>query len=74
MLEITAHVVLTCRNILADTHSSPLFAVMVDETTGKSNNEQLMLLLQWNTKDFVVLEELLASKVCLNWMHRALSI
>ena len=59
MLEIMSHAVL--RNILDDIRSSPFFAVMVDETTDKSNNEQLTMVLRWPwvTEDFVVSEEFL---------------
>ena len=57
MLEIMSHAVL--RNILDDIRSSPFFAVMVDETTDKSNNEQLTMVLRWVTEDFVVSEEFL---------------
>lgn len=57
ILEIMAHRVL--RNILEDIHKSPFLAVMVDETTDKSNKEQLTLVIRWVSKDFVVSEEFL---------------
>ena len=47
----------TLRKILEDIHSSPSVAVMVDETTDKSNKEQLTLVLRWINEDFVMSEE-----------------
>ena len=57
MLELMAHSVL--RRILANIHSSLFLAVMVDETTDKSNKEQLTLVVRWITEDFIVSEEFL---------------
>ena len=57
MLQIMAHHVL--RKILEKIHSSPFLAVMVDETTDKSNKEQLTLVVRWIGEDFVVSEEFL---------------
>ena len=45
------------RKIFKNTHSSPFVAVMVDQTTDKSNKEQLTLVLRWISEDFVVFEE-----------------
>ena len=55
MLELMAHHAL--REILENIHSSPFIVVMVDETTDKSNKEQLTLVLRWINEDFVVSEE-----------------
>ena len=57
ILELMAHHVL--RRILKDVHRSPFLSVMVDETTDKSNKEQLTLVVRWITEDFVVSEEFL---------------
>jgi len=57
MLEMMAHRVL--RQILEEIHSSPFLAVMVDETTDKSNMEQLTLVVRWISDDFEVSEEFL---------------
>ena len=57
MLELMAHTVL--RKILKAIHSSPFLAVMVDETTDKSNREQLTLVIRWVNQDFLVSEEFL---------------
>ena len=57
ILEIMAHRVL--RNILEDIHKSPFVAVMVDETTDKSNKEQLTLVIRWVSKELIVSEEFL---------------
>lgn len=69
MLELMAHQVL--RMILKDIHSSPFLAVMVDETTDKSNKEQLTLVVRWVNDDFTVSEEFLGL-YCLRWMHKPL--
>ena len=45
------------RKILENIHTSPFIVVMVDETTDKSNKEQLTLVLRWIIEDFVVSEE-----------------
>ena len=55
MLEPMAHHAL--RKILENIHSSPFIPVMVDESTNKSNKEQLTLALRWITENFVVSEE-----------------
>ena len=52
-----AHAVL--RKILKAIHSSLFLAVMVDETTDKSNREQLTLVIRWVNQDFLVSEEFL---------------
>ena len=52
-----AHSVL--RKIIEDIHPSPFLAVMVDETTDKSNKEQLTLVIRWVSKEFIVSEEFL---------------
>lgn len=52
-----AHRVL--RQILEEIHSSPFLAVMVDETTDKSNMEQLTLVVRLISDDFEVSEEFL---------------
>lgn len=57
MLEIMAHCVL--RKILEDIHHSPFLEVMVDETTDKSNKEQLTLVVRWVSSDFRISEEFL---------------
>ena len=57
ILEIMAHSVL--RKIIEDIHPSPFLAVMVDETTDKSNKEQLTLVIRWVSKEFIVSEEFL---------------
>ena len=57
MLELMAHAVL--RKILKAIYSSPFLAVMVDETTDKSNIEQLTLVIRWVNQDFLVSEEVL---------------
>ena len=57
MLELMAHVVL--RKILKAIHSSLFLAVMVDETTDKSNREQLTLVIRWVKQVFLVSEEFL---------------
>ena len=57
MLELMAHHVL--RKILANIHSSPFIAVMVDEATDKANKEQLTIVVRWISEDFVVSEEFL---------------
>ena len=54
MLELMAHSVL--KRILENVHSSPFLAVMVDETTDKSNKEQLTLVVRWISEDFIVSE------------------
>ena len=57
MLEIMAHQVL--KRILKGIHGSPFLTVMVDETTDKSNHEQLTLIIRWVSDDFTVSEEFL---------------
>ena len=52
-----AHSVL--RKILCNIQSSPFIALMVDETTDKSNKEQLTLVIRWVDESFVVSEEFL---------------
>lgn len=52
MLELMAHHVLT--NILESLHTSPILAVMVDETTDKSNKEQLTPVVRWVSEDYSV--------------------
>ena len=54
-LEMMAHHGL--RKIFENIHSPPFVAVMVDQTTDKSNQEQLTLVLRWISEDFVVSEE-----------------
>ena len=54
MLELMAHGVL--RKVL---HESPFLAVMVDETTDKSNKEQLTFVIRWVNNDFIVSEDFL---------------
>ena len=44
------------RKILESIHTSPFLAVMVDETTDKSNKEQLRLVARWVSGDFTVSE------------------
>ena len=55
--ELMAHHVL--RKILKSISTSPFLAVMVDETTDKSNKEQLTLVVRWVSEDFTVSEEFL---------------
>ena len=55
MLEPMAYHAL--RKILENIHSSPFIAVMVDESTDKSNKEQLTLVWRWISENFVVSEE-----------------
>ena len=55
MLELMAHGVL--RKVLSDIHESPFLAVMVDETTDKSNKEQLTFVIRWVSNKFIVSEE-----------------
>ena len=55
--ELMAHHVL--RKILKSISTSPFLAVMVDETTDKSNKEQLTLVVRWVSEDFTVSEEVL---------------
>ena len=57
MLQLMAHCVL--RKILKDVHSSPFLSIMVDETTDKSNKEQLTLVVRWISEDLVVSGEFL---------------
>ena len=57
MLQLMAHSVL--RKILSNIQSSPFIALMVDETTDKSNKEQLTLVIRWVDESFVVSEEFL---------------
>ena len=57
MLQLMAHCLL--RKILKDVHSSPFLSIMVDETTDKSNKEQLTLVVRWISEDLVVSEEFL---------------
>ena len=57
MLQIMAHHVL--RSILLNIQSSPFISVMVDETTDKSNREQLTFIMRWVSNDFAVGEEFL---------------
>ena len=57
MLELMVHSVL--RRITESIHSSPFLAVMVDETTNKSNKEQLTPVVRWISEDFMVSEEFL---------------
>ena len=57
LLELMAHSVL--RKILEGIRSSPFLAVMVDETTDKSNSEQLTIIVRWINDDFVASEEFL---------------
>ena len=57
MLELMAHGVL--RKILKDINESPFLAVMVDETTDKSNKEQLTFVIRWVNNDFTVAEDFL---------------
>ena len=57
ILEIMAHMVI--RGVLDDLSSSPFLAIMVDETTDKSNQEQLTLVIRWVGKDLSVSEEFL---------------
>ena len=45
------------RKILENIHSSLFIAVMVDESTDKSNKEQLTLVWRWISENFVVSEE-----------------
>ncbi len=55
MLQKMSHHIL--RNVLHDIHSSPFLTIMVDETTDKSNKEQLTLIIRWVDQNFVVFEE-----------------
>ena len=57
MLQLMAHFVL--RKILTNIESSPFLAIMMDETTDKSNKEQLTLVLRWIDESFMVSEEFL---------------
>lgn len=57
MLQLMAHSVL--RKILSNIQSSPFIALMVDETTDKSNKEQLTLVIRWVDESFVASEEFL---------------
>ena len=57
MLELMAHGVL--RKVLKDIHESPFLAVMVDETTDKSNKEKLTFVIRWVNNDFTVAEDVL---------------
>ena len=57
MLELMARGVL--RKVLSDIHESPFLAVMVDETTDKSNKEQLTFVIRWVSNEFTVSEEFL---------------
>ena len=57
MLQIMSHIVL--KNILDDIRNSPFLSVMVDETTDKSNVEQLTLVIRWVSNDLSVSEEFL---------------
>lgn len=45
--------------LLFDIHPSPFLAVMVAETTDKSNNKQLTLVIRWVSKEFIISEEFL---------------
>ncbi len=55
MLQIMSHHIL--RNVLHDIHSSPFLTIMVDETTDKSNKEQLTLIIRCVDQNFDVFEE-----------------
>ena len=55
MLEIMAQMVV--HSVVDVLSSSAFVAIMVDETTDKSNKEQLTLVLRWMAKDFIVSEE-----------------
>ncbi len=55
MLQIMSHHIL--RNVLHDIHSLPFLTIMVDETTDKSNKEQLTLIIRWVDQNFDVFEE-----------------
>lgn len=57
MLQIMALHVL--RKILQVIKHSPFLTVMVDETTDRSNQEQLTLVIRWVSDDFIVSEEFL---------------
>ena len=57
LLQLMAHSVL--RKILSNIQSSPFIALMVDETTDKSNKEQLTLVIRWVDESFGVSEEFL---------------
>ena len=70
VLELMAHHAL--RKILDNIRSSPFIAVMVDETTDKSNKEQLTLVLRWISEDFVCLKSLQVCIIFQQLMHRVL--
>ena len=57
LLELMAHGVL--RKVLIDIRESPFLAIMVDETTDKSNKEQLTFVIRWVSNDFTVSEDFL---------------
>lgn len=57
MLQLMAHHIL--RKILTHVGRSPFLSVIVDETTDKSNKEQLTLVLRWVSVNFIVSEEFL---------------
>ena len=70
MLQIMANHVL--RSILLNIQSSPFVSVMVDETTDKSNKEQLTMIMRWVSNDFAVGEEFLVCIVFRQLLHGAL--